>query len=313
VGDGTTLDFTLPVGDALSAQEVYERVSPSVVGVRARVDEGLALGTGIVMTSDGYIITNAHVIAGSRQVTVVFSDDSQEEALLVGEDTENDLAVLKIEAEGLQAAQFGDSGFLRVGDVAYAIGNPLGEELRGTMTDGMISALERQVSVDGYSMTLIQTTAPINSGNSGGALVNCYGQVVGITNMKMMSPWNTIEGLGFAIPTAQVKQVVDQLIELGYYPGRPMLGVTVSSQKAQGDIPAGALVEDVDRNSDAYAQGIRQGHVITAAEGNPISGPEDLRSAIGGKQVGDTLRLTVWNQRNTRELTVKLVGSGELG
>ena len=147
----------------------------------------------------------------------------------MGYDASTDLAVLKVETEGLVPAEFGDSSALYVGEPAYAIGNPLGEELRGTMTDGIISAIDRSVDASNGEMTLLQTTAAINPGSSGGALVNASGQVVGITNMKMMSNWETIEGLGFAIPTALAKEVVDQIIDTGSYAGVPSIGITAVS------------------------------------------------------------------------------------
>jgi len=198
--------------ETLSAQAVYEKASPAVVGIRAYLEEGAALGTGIVLTSDGYLLTNAHVIAGATSASAVLADGETQEALLVGEDEEMDLAVLKIDRTGLTPAQFGDSDLLRVGDVAYVIGNPLGEELRGTMTDGIISSVRRRLEVRGEEMDLIQTTAAINAGNSGGALLNSSGQVVGVTNMKLVSPFVTIEGLGFAIPASTVQAVVSDLL-----------------------------------------------------------------------------------------------------
>ena len=213
-----SLTLAVPGQDVLTPREIYHRISPAVVGIRSFVSEGIAQGTGVVMSEDGYIITNAHVIAGAARLEAVFSDGRQLEALLVGYDGGTDLAVLKVEQEGLTAAQFGDSSQLRVGDSAYAIGNPLGEALRGTMTDGIISAIDRSLSTGQDGMTLIQTTAALNPGNSGGALVNAAGQVVGITNMKMASTLQPIEALGFAIPTALVKPVVEQLTTYGEYP-----------------------------------------------------------------------------------------------
>ena len=259
------------------------------------------------MSEDGYIITNSHVIEGCGAVDVVLQDERVFQALLVGQDAQSDLAVLKIDCAGLTPAQFGDSTLLEVGDTVAAIGNPLGEELRGTMTDGIISAIDRTVTVDGKDMTLVQTTAALNSGNSGGALVNAGGQVVGITNMKMMSYWDTIEGLGFAIPTASAKPVVDQIIDKGYYPGRPALGVTVRNQTAYEGQPAGAYVENVERKSDAYAQGIRSGNVIVRANGVLVSTIDDLEKAKEGLQVGDTMTLEVWTGRGTRMVEVKLM------
>ena len=226
-GDGTTLTISpLPSGGAHSLQEIYRENIASIVSIRGSKGDGMSLGTGVVMSEDGYIITNSHVIEGCGAVDVVLQDERVFQALLVGQDAQSDLAVLKIDCAGLTPAQFGDSTLLEVGDAVAAIGNPLGEELRGTMTDGIISAINRDVNVDGYTMVLLQTTAALNSGNSGGALINDRGQVVGITNLKMRAYDNTVEGLGFAIPTTTVKTVVDALIAHGRVEGRPTIGIT---------------------------------------------------------------------------------------
>lgn len=312
-GDGTVLALT-PAGDGgLTPQEIYAKVAPSVVGVRVSLEYGLATGTGVVMSSDGYIITNAHVIAGARRVSVTLSEDGgRTEALLVGYDASTDLAVLKIDAEDLPAADFGDSDLLRVGDPAYVIGNPLGEELRGTMTDGIISAIDRSVDMNGQAMTLLQTNAAMNPGNSGGALVNASGQVVGVTNMKMMSDWETIEGLGFAIPTTLAKEVVDQIIGTGSYAGVPSIGVTVITQTPTAESPAGAYITEVEPGSDAYAKGLRPGDVIIWANGLEVASVRDLEQAKAGLDVGDRLELKVWNGRGERQVTVELMGRNQM-
>lgn len=313
VGDGTVLALEETAGEVLAPQEIYRQVSPAIVGVRTWLDRGMSLGSGIVLSEEGYILTNAHVIAGGSTLEVVLPDNSQRSALLVGYDGESDLAVLKIPAGGLTAARFGDSDALQVGEPAYAIGNPLGEELRGTMTDGIISAIDRPVRMDdGTDMSLIQTTAALNSGNSGGALINAAGQVVGITNMKMMDEEETIEGLGFAIPTATAKEVVDSIIAQGFYPGRPVLGIRVSNRSRELGLPPGAYVETVDANSDAYAQGLRPGDVLTRAGEMELANIWDLENAKAGLGVGDVLTLEVWTDGETRTVEVKLVGSNSL-
>ena len=311
-GDGTTLLLAPAEGESLSAGEIYERVNPSVVVVWTTLRYGYTMGTGVIMSSDGYIITNAHVIAGARELEVAFADDRRAEALLVGYDGDTDLAVLKVDAQDLPAAAFGDSAALRVGDPAYAIGNPLGEELRGTMTNGIISAIDRTVDMDGMDMTLLQTNAAINSGNSGGPLINAYGQVIGITNMKMMSEEETIEGLGFAIPTVSAKPVVDQIIAQGYYTGAPMLGVTVMNIEATETSPAGALISGIEENSDAYRKGLRVGQIITRANGVEIHTIDDLALAKGDLQVGDTITLEVWTGRASRVVDVKLMSKSQM-
>ncbi|MDY4966460.1 MAG: trypsin-like peptidase domain-containing protein [Dysosmobacter sp.] len=198
-------------GEALTAEEVYARVNPATVTVVCDVsDTSASVGTGVIITADGYVLTNHHVVAGGRNCTVTLSDNVQYEAKYVVSDEVNDLAVLKIvDARDLPTAELGDSSLLTVGETVYAIGNPLGVELRGTFTDGLVSALDRDVDVDGRTMTLIQTNAALNSGNSGGPLINQYGQVVGINTIKMMSEFSNIEGLGFAIPTQAIRRVVN--------------------------------------------------------------------------------------------------------
>ena len=211
---GTGVTMTLapkPAGEALTLQEIYRACHPSVVAIRTSKGKlGGSLGTGIIMTADGYIITNAHVLDGAKSVTVtLLADETEHEAKLVGTDSVSDLAVLKIEAQDLKPAEFGQSDSLQVGDDVIAIGNPLGTELNGTMTNGIVSAINRNVIFGGHSMTLIQTNAAINEGNSGGPLINAYGQVVGITNMKAFT--TGVEGICFAIPTSVIQPVVDAL------------------------------------------------------------------------------------------------------
>ena len=322
---GADVELTLepvPDGEELTYQEIYEKVLPSVVGIRALGPSGGATGTGVVLSEDGYIITNFHVIEGASTAAVVLQDGGVYEALLVGGDAANDLAVLKIDVEGLTPAEFGDSSLLRVGDVALAIGNPLGEELAGTMTDGIVSAINRDVNVDGISMTLIQTTAALNSGNSGGALINIYGQVVGITNMKMSSRYSeaTVEGLGFAIPTVTVKAVVEELIGQGFVAGRPTLGITVQTPALDGwsaytlpdDFEGGILVVEVQPGSDAYEKGVQAGDIIVEANGTPIRENNDLLEVKNALEVGDTVTLRIWREDHYLEIDVELIEQYEL-
>lgn len=291
--DDVTLTLAPMEGPELTAREIYERVSPSMVGIRVTAGDGLHLGTGIIMTEDGYIVTNAHILSGGREAGVIFSNNSWAEALLVGYDGETDVAVLKVDRQDLTPAVFGDSALLRVGDPAYAIGNPLGEELRGTMTSGIISAVDRVVDMDGQDMTLLQTNAALNSGNSGGALINAAGQVVGITNMKMMTQWETIEGLGFAVPSAIVKPVVDQIIAQGSYAGRPAVGVTVIDHFDFNNIPDGAEVFSVTAGTDAEGK-LYVGDVIVEANGEPVRCVNDLLRVRGQMAIGEELSLQVW-------------------
>lgn len=307
-GDGTTLTITPAPAEPLSFQEIYRRNIPSIVSIRGTGSGGMSLGTGVVLSADGYIITNAHVIEGCFRVDIRLQDERSYQALLVGMDSENDLAVLKIEAADLIPARFGDPDLLEVGDTALAIGNPLGEKLRGTMTDGIISAINRDVNVDGRTMVLIQTTAALNSGNSGGALINEYGQVVGITTLKMSSYVDTIEGLGFAIPTTTVKAVVDQLIETGYIPGRPTIGITVNTVPVSaGDGTPGLQVVEVNRASGAWRAGLRGGDIIVEANGVPIAAMSDLEGVKAGLEAGDVITFRIFRGSAQHTLQVELV------
>lgn len=318
-GDGTTLTISpLPSGGAHSLQEIYRENIASIVSIRGSKGDGMSLGTGVVMSEDGYIITNSHVIEGCGAVDVVLQDERVFQALLVGQDAQSDLAVLKIDCAGLTPAQFGDSTLLEVGDAVAAIGNPLGEELRGTMTDGILSAINRDMEVDGNPMTLLQTTAALNTGNSGGALVNDRGQVIGITNMKLVSTdadSNTLEGLGFAIPTATVKPVVDSLIQSGHVTGRPTLGVTVRglypSEKEARGVACGLLVDAVQAGSDA-ADKVQAGDILLTANGTELNTTDDLLAVRDALDVGESILFQADREGACLEYSVRLVEQYEL-
>ena len=208
---------------------MYDRCANSVVAITSYAGDGVYMwGSGIIMTSDGYILTNAHVLEGAAESTVTLWDDREYSASLVGSDSASDIAVIKINAVGLTPAEF-CADTVRVGEAVAAIGNPLGPELRGTMTNGIISALSRDISYTNHPMTLIQTNVAINEGNSGGPLLNMYGQVVGMTSMKLVSAYtsSSIDGIGFAIPVDTIKQIADTLIENGRVVGRPALGLSL--------------------------------------------------------------------------------------
>ena len=317
-GTGVTLELTpAETGDPLTLQEIYQNCNPSVVGITAQVGGvGYYWGTGIIMTTDGYIVTNAHVLEGTESVTVTLADDRVFEALLVGSDSQSDLAVLKVDAKYLPAAEFGDSDSLQVGDDVVAIGNPLSEELRGTMTDGIISAISRDIDYNGHAMTLLQTNAAINDGNSGGPLINMYGQVIGITNMKMVSYYSSIEGIGFAIPNTVIKPIVDELIEKGYVTGRTAIGITVGSVPAAAasyySLPDGLYVSSVVESSDAYAQGVRPGDIITAVNGQSVYTTMDVSAILDNFSVGDILTLTIYRNGKTFDVDIRLMEAAEL-
>lgn len=295
----------------LSLQEIYRKVSPSVVSITASQADGSSYGSGIVMSQSGYIITNCHVVDDAYHLTVTLSDERVYDAQLVGKDSASDLAVLHIDGENLTAAEFGDSSQAQVGDAVAAIGDPLGIELRGTMTEGIISAINRNLTIQGRTLTLIQTTAALNEGNSGGPLINCYGQVIGINTAKIggYSSGTGVEGLGFAIPIHVAKEVIDQLIETGYVPGRPSLGVEITVPDLQYrlyfNVPDGLYVTDVDEGSNAWSAGLRSGDVILSVSGYRVTSEDDLTAALGGFSVGDTVNLILY--RSGRQLTADVI------
>ena len=299
---------------ALSLQEIYEKVIPSVASISCVQQGGTASGTGIVMSDDGYVITNYHVIESAQQIFVLLSDENTYTATLVGGDEATDLAVLKVEATGLTPAEFGDSDALRVGDVVVAIGDPLGTELRGTMTDGIVSAINRDLNLSGRQMTLIQTNAALNSGNSGGPLINCYGQVIGINTMKMSSYSSTsatVEGLGFAIPITAAKPILDELIQQGYVSGRPAIGIQGEtlgiSTQLFFHMPSGVVITAVEETSDAAAKGLQPDDVIVGLNDSAIDSLEDLVAAKNDLSAGDQVTLTIYRGGRYYEVTVTLM------
>ena len=239
-------------------------------------------------------------------------NETEYEAQIVGYDLQTDLAVLKIDATGLTPAEFGDSNDLQVGELVVAIGNPLGFELFGTTTCGIVSALNREVTINDKEMTLIQTDAAINSGNSGGPLLNGYGQVIGINSAKMGSTYGSasVEGLGFAIPISDAKDIINDLINYGYVAGRPQLGITgvdVTEAEAQRfNLPQGVYVYNVSENSAAYEAGIRQGDIITAIEGTTISTMEELNEIKNGYNAGDTVKISIYRSGGSIDLDLTL-------
>ena len=320
VGSGFVLEpLPEPETEELSLQEIYEKCSRSVVGITAMVsDTGYFWGTGIVISEDGYIATNAHIIEGAHSASVTLWNDKDYEALLVGIDSVSDLAVLKIEAKDLSAAEF-CSDQVSVGDRVVAIGNPLGAELRGTMTDGIISAISRDIPYNNHSMTLLQTNAAINDGNSGGPLINMHGQVVGITNMKMKAATSSataIEGIGFAIPVKTICTVVDELIASGNVSGRPAMGVTVGAIPSNAaeyyGIPEGLYVIGVADGSDAKAKGIRAGDIIIDVNGDVVNDTGDLSAIIAKYEVGTLMTLHIYRGGETMYINVELVETSDI-
>lgn len=309
-GTGTT---------ASNLVNVINAVNPSVVAVTTekmvtnnfwggqQVVSGA--GSGVIFTADGYIITNNHVIEGAEQIKVKLSDDSEYVAKLVGTDSQSDVAVLKIEATGLTPAVLGDSDTVQVGEVAIAVGNPLGT-LSNTATDGIISGLNREVTVQGNTMSLMQTSAAVSPGNSGGGLFNANGQLIGIVNAK--STGDYAEGLGFAIPINTAKQVAQDLIENGYVTGRPALGITViaitDAQTAMqyGVSSLGVYVQSVTSGSGADKAGMKVGDRIVSVGSQLVEGTSDVTNALASYAAGDVVEVQVDRNRELITLSVTL-------
>ena len=295
---------------AISWQEIYEKVMPSVVSITCYDGSTTSSGTGVIMDAGGYIITNAHVVEDALSIQVLLTDGRELQARCVGADMLSDLAVLRVNATGLVPAEFGDSDRLRVGDEVVAIGDPLGVELRGTMTDGIISGINRDIKSGNRTLTLMQTTAALNTGNSGGPLVNCYGQVVGINTMKIgdYASSSGVDNLGFAIPITAVQSVLEQLANQGYVAGRPDIGLTGTAistfYQFYYRMPAGILITEVDPASDAAAKGLVRGDILMTLGGKQVTTQDALEEIIYASSVGDELKATIY--RDGREFAVTI-------
>ena len=306
----------IETGKLMTPAEVYAANVNSTVGITTSVTTNFwgfqttsaASGSGFILTGDGYVLTNYHVIESSNSISVTLYDGKSYDAVLIGYDESSDIAVLKIDAEGLTPVVLGDSDNLNVGDSVVAIGNPLGE-LTFSLTSGAVSALNREITLsNSVTMNLIQTDCAINSGNSGGALFNLYGEVIGITNAKYSGSGSgaSIDNIGFAIPINHVRGIVESIIENGYV-AKPYIGVNVSdvSEETMGyGLPAGAAVKAVSEDSPAEKAGLQVNDIITAVNGKEISGRTGLSEAVSAASVGDTLTLTVYRQGNTISVDV---------
>ena len=306
----------IDTGKLMTPAEVYAANVNSTVGITTSVTTNFwgfqttsaASGSGFILTADGYVLTNYHVIESSNSISVTLYDGKSYDAVLIGYDESSDIAVLKIDAEGLTPVVLGDSDNLNVGDSVVAIGNPLGE-LTFSLTSGAVSALNREITLsNSVTMNLIQTDCAINSGNSGGALFNLYGEVIGITNAKYSGSGSgaSIDNIGFAIPINHVRGIVESIIENGYV-AKPYIGVNVSdvSEETMGyGLPAGAAVKAVSEDSPAEKAGLQVNDIITAVNGKEISGRTGLSEAVSAASVGDTLTLTVYRQGNTISVDV---------
>ena len=303
-------------GKVLDVPQIAEAVGPSVVGVVIKhsfndsifSEQEAGSGSGIIISSDGYIVTNSHVIEGASAIYVVLNNGENYSARVVGMDTKTDIAVIKIDAKNLAKAELGKSSDLKVGELAVAIGNPLGLEFQGSVTAGVISALDRSMEVDGRKYTLVQTDAAINPGNSGGPLVNKYGYVIGINTVKISS--SATEGMGFAIPIDIALPIIEELIEKGYVSGRPQIGIEIinitEAMSMQYNVPVGVYVVNVVFGSAAEKAGIKSGDIIIKADGISVSTAEMLNDVKDKYKVGDTLTLTIVREGITIDVDVNL-------
>lgn len=296
--------------DALSIPEIVDKVSGSVVGISASSSSQIATGTGVIMSKDGYIITNAHVVSGADNLSVVFTDDDKTsiEAKLIGIDSQTDLAVIKIDKSDLTPAEFGKSSELQVGEVAIAIGNPLGFQLAGSVTAGIISATDRTLTIEDQEMNLIQTDASINSGNSGGALVNAYGQVIGITSAKVNSTYG--EGLGFAIPIDNATPIINDLMQYGYVKGRPVLGLggeTITELYSEYfGVPQGFIVRSVEEGSAADKAGIQVGDIVIGINDTTITSISEFNGIKSKFKAGDKITITLYRNGSKKNVEATL-------
>lgn len=333
-------------GSVLTTEEVVEKVLPSVVGIESKftttssgnsgnyynfggfgfgqnqqpqTSEATGTGTGVVITENGYIVTNAHVIYDSEygagladSISVLLNDDNTYDAEVIGYDTDCDLAVLKIQADGLVAAEFGNSDELKLGQSVIAIGNPLGFDLMDTVTSGIVSGLNRQININDKSMTLMQTDAAINSGNSGGPLINKYGQVIGINSSKMSASYSetSIEGIGFAIPSNEAAKIVEDIMEYGYVTGKPQLGiscqnVTDTISRMYG-LPMGVYITTVADNSAADKAGLQAGDIIIEVDGEVISTFDELTAKKNEHKAGESIDIVFVRNGEYKTVTVTL-------
>ncbi len=299
--------------------EIAKEVGPAVVGIKSTIEGQMSLfggrntsegqGSGIIISSDGYIITNNHVVEDASSVVVQLNTGSEYDAEIIGTDEQTDLAVIKITpSEELTVATLGDSNTVEVGETAIAIGNPMGLEFFGSVTQGIVSAVNRSITVDDRTMNLIQTDAAINSGNSGGALVNSRGEVIGINTVKVST--TGVEGMGFAIPISEAKPIISDLLDYGYVKGRPIIGIgtrDVSQYNAMRyGWPQGAQILEVYSEAASKA-GLQQGDIITKIDGNEVKSGADLTSYKDTKSPGDTVTLEVYKYATGTTVSIQLV------
>lgn len=312
---------TIQTGPELSTVDISKKVGPAVVGITSQIQSAMSIfgttttsegsGSGIIISNDGYVVTNNHVIDGASKVTVTLNTGSEYEAKVIGKDEKTDLAVIKIDPdETLTVAELGDSTKIQVGEKAVAIGNPLGMEFFGSTTQGIISAVNRTISVENRTMNVIQTDAAINAGNSGGALVNGYGQVIGINTVKISS--STVEGMGFAIPISEATPIISDLMQYGYVKGRPVIGISsrevTEYMSARQGWPIGVQVMQVQPDSGAAVAGLEQGDIIIKADDKEVKNVDELNKIKDSHKPGEFLSLEVYKYSTglNQKVSVKL-------
>lgn len=304
---------TVQVSDV---SDIVEKCKDSVVEITTEsVSSGNSIfgqyvsqgaGSGVIISKDGYIVTNNHVVSGATSLKVTTTDGTEYDASVVGKDSQTDLAVIKVDANNLQAATLGDSDILQVGDPAIAIGNPLGE-LGGTVTTGIISATDRQITIDDETMTLLQTDAAINPGNSGGGLFNADGNLIGIVNAKESS--TGIEGLGFAIPITPAQDIITELMQNGSVTSRPALnvslyGYTSNNQGQYSKYEDGCYIVQIVKNGAADKAGLKQNDRILSFDGEQIQSTSDVKNVLKKHKIGDTVKMVV--ERDSKKVTVEI-------
>lgn len=304
---------TVQVSDV---SDIVEKCKDSVVEITTEsVSSGNSIfgqyvsqgaGSGVIISKDGYIVTNNHVVSGATSLKVTTTDGTEYDASVVGKDSQTDLAVIKVDANNLQAATLGDSDILQVGDPAIAIGNPLGE-LGGTVTTGIISATDRQITIDDETMTLLQTDAAINPGNSGGGLFNADGNLIGIVNAKESS--TGIEGLGFAIPITPAQDIITELMQNGSVTSRPALNVslydyTSNNQGQYSKYEDGCYIVQIVKNGAADKAGLKQNDRILSFDGEQIQSTSDVKNVLKKHKIGDTVKMVV--ERDSKKITVEI-------
>ncbi len=304
---------TVQVSDV---SDIVEKCKDSVVEITTEsVSSGNSIfgqyvsqgaGSGVIISKDGYIVTNNHVVSGATSLKVTTTDGTEYDASVVGKDSQTDLAVIKVDANNLQAATLGDSDILQVGDPAIAIGNPLGE-LGGTVTTGIISATDRQITIDDETMTLLQTDAAINPGNSGGGLFNADGNLIGIVNAKESS--TGIEGLGFAIPITPAQDIITELMQNGSVTSRPALNVslydyTSNNQGQYSKYEDGCYIVQIVKNGAADKAGLKQNDRILSFDSEQIQSTSDVKNVLKKHKIGDTIKMVV--ERDSKKITVEI-------